>query len=147
MVDLTEQWNSIYQKLEADWDIVCDSWDDRVRDTFQERYVQKMKDCINAYLQGDYGRITVKGVGLIELVHRIEDAGQKISSLSGVPFSPSSLEEQLGNDYINLEEPLLNEYNRVKNKFRNEREEEILVHETDDIIYDRKHDRYKSIIE
>lgn len=142
MVDLTEQWNSIYQKLVADWDIVCDSWDDCVRDAFQDRYVQKMKDCINAYLQGDYGSITVKGVGLTELIHRIEEAGYKLSSLTGVPFDPSSTVEKLGNDYIDLDEPLLNEYNRIKYKFRNEREEEILNHEIDEVIYDRKHNIY-----
>lgn len=133
MVDLAEQWNTIYQKLEAEWDVTSDSWNDCVHDSFQKRYVQKMKDSIIAYLQGQCDGIIVQGVGFVELMNRIEKIGKKLESLTGVPFCLESTEEQ-GNDYIDLDEPILDEYDRVKGKFRNKREEDILIHETDDMI-------------
>ncbi len=138
-VDLAEQWNTIYQKLEAEWDVTSDSWSDCVHDSFQKRYVQKMKDCIIAYLQGQCGSILVQGVGFVELMNRIEEIGKKMESLTGVPFCLENNEEEQGNDYIELDEPLLDEYDNVKAKFRNKREEEILIHETDDIIWKREH--------
>ena len=138
-VDYAEQWNAIYQKLEAEWNVTSDSWSDCVHDSFQNRYVQKMKDSIVAYLQGQCGGIHVHGVGLVELLNRIEEIGEKMESLTGVPFSIKSAEERQGNDYIELDELLLDEYDCVKEKYRNKREEEILIHETDDIIWKREH--------
>lgn len=148
MIDLNEHWNSIYQKLEADWSLTYDSWDDSVHEGFHKKYVQRLKDCIIAYLQGRCGSLEVRGVGLIDLVRLIEECGQRLSELTGTPFLPANADESHGNDYTVLDEPLLRPDGRVKKKYRNEREEEILTNETDEIIYDRQHPRrYKSIFD
>lgn len=139
MNDLTEQWNSIFQKLEADWDVVADSWNDCVHDAFQKYHVQPMKDSLAAYLQGGYGHISVRGEGLIDLVHLIDEWGEKLSAMTGEPFVPTNPEKSQGNEYIDLGEPMLRCDDRVKKKFRDEREENILAHESEDITYKRQH--------
>lgn len=148
MIDLTEHWNSIYRKLEAEWAITYDSWDDTVHEAFYKEYIRRLKNCIIAYLQGSCGSLEVRGVGLIDLVRLIEECGQIFSELTGEPFLPASAGESHGNDYTVLDEPLLHPDGRVKKKFRDEREEDILINETDDIIYERQHpNSYKSIFD
>ena len=148
MIDLTEHWNSIYQKLEAEWAVTYDIWDDSVHEAFHEKFMQRFKDCIIAYLHGHCGSLEVRGVGLIDLVRLIEECGQELSELTGEPFLPANADKSHGNDYTVLDEPLLSSDGRVKKKYRNEREEEILTNETDDIIYDRQHpNKYKSLFD
>ena len=139
MNDLTEQWMSIFQKLGADWDIVADSWDDCVHDAFQKYHVQLLKDSLAAYLQGSYGHISVRGKGLIDLVRLIDECGEKLSAMTGVPFAPVNPAESQGNEYIDLGEPMLRYDDRIKDKFRNEHEEGILAHESEDITFKRQH--------
>ena len=141
MVDLVEQWYRISQKLEADWDLVSDVWMDSVHDDFQKWHIEKMKDSINAYLQGDYGGIAVRGYGLIDLLQIIEETGEKISDLTGMAFDPSNPEGR-GNEYIHLGEPLLEYDDNVKKKFRDDREDDILANESDDILREREHPRF-----
>ena len=138
MVDLIEQCNMLYQKLEADWDVTTDCWNDSVQYSFQKRYVQHLKDSIVAYLQGYYGGLIVRGKGLVDLLNFIEESGDKLSSLTGQPFRVENLEKQ-GNEYISLGEPLLNENCAVRDKYHDKRQESILTHESDDITFKRQH--------
>lgn len=138
MVDLIEQCNVLYQKLEADWNVTTDSWNDCVHDSFHNNYLQHIKDSVVAYLQGSYGGINVRGKGLVDLLRFIEESGNKLSALTGQPFSALNLEKK-GNDYTPLGEPMLNGNGAIKNKFRDERQEDILTNESDDITYKRQH--------
>ena len=138
MVDLVEQCNVLYQKLEADWNVTTDSWRDSVHDSYEKRYVQHIKDCIVAYIRGSYGGISVRGKGLIDLLRFIEESGNKLSSLTGQPFCAGNNEKK-GNEYVSLGEPILRGDGSMRDKFRDRRQEDILTNESDDITYKRQH--------
>ncbi len=138
MNDLTEQWSTILQKLEADWAVLSDVWTDCVHDSYRERYVDRLADSIQAYLRGSYGGITVRGAGLIGFFRQIDELGERMSALTGEPFVVSNPDRR-GNEYIQLDEPLLRSDDTVKRKFRDAREEDRLLNETEDITYQREH--------
>ena len=138
MVDLIEQCNVLYQKLEADWNVTTDNWNDIVHDSFQKSCVQHLKDSIVAYLQGSYGSISVRGKGLVDLLKFIDESARRLSALTGEPFVAGNTESQ-GNDYVQLGEGLLRGDGSMKDKFRDRREEEILTNESNDITYKRQH--------
>jgi hypothetical protein len=138
MNDLTEQWMTILQKLEADWDVLSDAWTDGVHDSFRKRFVDRLANSLNAYLRGSYCGISVRGAGLIGFVRQIDELGERMSTLTGEPFAVSNSDKR-GNEYIRLDEPLLRSDDTVKRKFRDAREENSLLNETEDITYKREH--------
>lgn len=138
MVDLIEQCNTLYQKLDADWSVTTDSWNDIVHDSYENKHIKRIKDSLLAYIQGSYGGISVRGKGLVDFLNFIDECGSKLSSLTGEPFNAGN-DEKKGNEYIPIDEQMLRYDGRVKDRYRDKRQEEILIHETDDITYSRQH--------
>ena len=138
MVDLIEQCNMLYQKLEADWDITAYGWNDSVRDSFQQRYVRRFKENLIVYLQGYYGGVYVRGKGFVDLVRFIDECGRKLSALTGEPFNAGN-PQKYGNDYISLGEPMLHANGVMKSEYRDQNEESILTQDSDEITRKRQH--------
>ena len=72
------------------------------------------------------------------LLRFIEESGNKLSSLTGQPFCAGN-DEREGNEYVQLGEPLLRGDGLMRGKFRDQRQEDILTNESDDITYKRQH--------
>lgn len=140
MVDFTVQWDSIFQKLDADWNsLLSDIWQDSVHDKFEQRFIQHMKDCIVAYLQGSCGSIWVREVGLVDIEKYVEESAQELSGMTGEPFLLGDNNSDSGNDYIHLRDNLLRNDGTVKSEYRDRREEYIHTNESEDITYKRQH--------
>ena len=135
--DLTEHWNTIHQKIEADWAVLSDVWADSVHDSFRNRFIDRLTNSIEAYLRGGYDGIEVKGEGLIGFVRLIDELGERLSALTGESFIPANSDDE-GNEYVQLDETLLRGDYTVKKKFRDDREEYRLRNETEDITFKRE---------
>jgi len=76
----------VSNKIDSEWDSASGFWRDDVSKRFGETFVEPYKMAIKAILDGQCSYfVSIDGIGLKELMQKIDNSARELEALTGVP--------------------------------------------------------------
>ena len=84
--DIIIRLEEVSNKIASEWDSASARWRDGVGERFGETFVEPYKMAIKAILDGQCSfYVSIDGIGLKELMQRIDNTARELEALTGVP--------------------------------------------------------------
>lgn len=82
--DIIARLEEVSKEIGSEWDSVSGRWHDGVSERFGQTYVEPYQMAIGAILDGHCSSVSIDGIGLKELMQRIDDFARELEALTGV---------------------------------------------------------------
>lgn len=83
--DIIMRLEEVSNKITSEWDDASGLWRDGVSERFGETFVEPYKMAIKAILDGQCSFVSIDGLGLKELMQKIDHSARELEALTGVP--------------------------------------------------------------